>query len=172
MIGNLSLRKADFLRVGSLDDDYFGGGGWSGWEDIDFGYRAAQNGLRIRYNPNAVGYHNDYAATDLKACCRRMRIASRVAPILFKKHPGLKDSIAMFHDKGYISWRDDPPNIVLRKLARSIMIRPPARKALEVITGVVEALWPSPALLRPLYRWVIGTYICLGYREGLKAQHG
>jgi hypothetical protein len=78
----------------------------------------------------------------------------------------------MFRDMGYVCWRADPPHIILRKLARSIMILPLALKILEGITRAVEALRPSPVLLRPLYRWVIGTYICLGYREGLKAQDG
>jgi hypothetical protein len=91
---------------------------------------------------------------------------------LFPKHPELESQMAMFRDKGYVRWREDPLHIILRKLARSIMILPPALKMLEGITSAVEALWPSPVLLRPLYRWVIGTYICLGYREGLKAQHG
>jgi hypothetical protein len=87
---------------------------------------------------------------------------------LFAKHPELRDQLDMFRDKGHISWRDDPPYIILRKLARSAMILPLALWVLERATSTVDALWPSQVLLRPLYRWVIGTYVCLGYREALK----
>jgi glycosyltransferase involved in cell wall biosynthesis len=165
--GNLSIKRKDMMRIGDFDESFK----VYGWEDTDFGYRAEKMGLRLLYNPHAISYHCDYAA-DLRRACERQRWAARAAQTLFVKHPELRNQLPMFRDKGYMSWHDDPPHIILRKLARSIMILPPALKMFEGITSAVEALWPSPVLLRPLYRWVIGTYICLGYREGLKARHG
>jgi glycosyltransferase involved in cell wall biosynthesis len=166
--GHFSIRRADALAAGPWEE------GWKpyGFFDLDFMYRAHKSGLRMLYDPRAVTYHRDYAA-GLRQHCKRIRVAATKAVTqLFLKHPELEGQMAMFRDKGYVRWREDPPNIVLRKLARTVMIWPPALAALEGVTQAVEALYPSPALLRPLYRWVIGTYICLGYREGLKARHG
>jgi hypothetical protein len=165
--GNLSILKADLLRVGLFDETFRN----YGWEDSDFGYRAAQAGLRLLYNPRAVSFHHDHAIT-LKLHGERMRRAAQLAWILFKKHPDLARQMTMFRDKGYIAWHDDPPNIILRKAARTVMSLAPALKTLEGVTRAVEAMWPSPTLLRPLYRWIIGTYICIGYREGLKTRYG
>ena len=165
--GNLSLRREAFRRIGGFDERFQ----VYGWEDTDFGYRAAQAGLRLLCNPRALSYHHDYAI-NFKADGERIRQAARSVWTLFDKHPELEGQLAMFEDKGHIAWRDDPPHIILRKLARSVMIWPPALWTLEKVTEVVEMLYPSPALLRPLYRWVIGTYTCLGYREGLKTRYG
>jgi GT2 family glycosyltransferase len=166
--GNLSVMKDLLEEIGLLDEDFK----TYGWEDVDLGYRAAKLGIRLLYNPGALAYNNDEADVHWRRRCQQQHIASRSVAILFTKHPELRDQLAMFRDKGFISWRHDPPHILLRKLARSVMILPPALTTLEKITEMVEAHYPSPALLRPLYRWVIGTYICLGYREGLKARHG
>lgn len=164
---NLSIRRQHLLVIGPLDEDFRE----YGWEDVDFGYRAHKAGLRIMYNPRAIGYHA-FHATDLEKNCALGRVIGRSAVTLLRKHPELLEHLPMLWDKGYISWLNDPPHIILRKLARSVMIWPPALWALETVTQGVESLYPSPTLLRPLYRWVIGTYICLGYREGLKARYG
>ncbi len=77
----------------------------------------------------------------------------------------------MFHDKTPISWRTDPPRLIVRKLARQAASTRPAVWALQQLVRIVERVHPSPALLRPLYRWVIGAYIYRGYRQGLKDAH-
>jgi glycosyltransferase involved in cell wall biosynthesis len=165
--GNLSIKYKDAMQIGGFDESFE----VYGWEDTDFGHRAEKQGLRLLHNRYAISYHCDYAA-DLRPACERQRRGACAVHTLFAKYPELRGKIPMFQDKGHVAWHDDPPHIILRKLTRSIMILPLALKMLEGITRTVEALRPSPVLLRPLYRWVIGTYICLGYREGLKAQDG
>ena len=162
---NLSIRRHHLLVIGLFDEDFRE----YGWEDVDFGYRAHKAGLSIMYNPRAIGYHA-FHATDLKKYCALSRVTGRSAVTLLHKYPELLGHLPMLWDKGYIAWRDDPLNIILRKLARSVMILPPVLKTLEGITSAVEALWPSPVLLRPLYRWVVGSYIFIGFREGLRAR--
>jgi GT2 family glycosyltransferase len=158
------VRKDLLEEIGPLDEEFK----TYGWEDVDLGCRAAKLGVRLLYNPKALAYSNDEADVQWRRQCQRSYVASRSVATLFAKHPELRDQLDMFRDKGHISWRDDPPYIILRKLARSAMILPLALWVLERATSTVDALWPSQVLLRPLYRWVIGTYVCLGYREALK----
>lgn len=165
--GNLSLLREAYHRLGGFDERFR----FYGWEDTDLGYRAASEGLGLLYDPSAISYHHDYAV-DLALAANRARQAARSVWILFDKHPELQGKLNMFEDKGYLSWGQDPARIVLRKLARGLMILPPILNALEGITRAVEEICPSPALLRPLYRWVLGAYLCLGYREGMRERHG
>jgi glycosyltransferase involved in cell wall biosynthesis len=167
MIGNLSVKKGDFHRIGMLDDRLFSEKRWTGWEDVDLGYRAVKHGLQIRYHPRALSLHNDYSVADLGTFCKRAKVASQMAVALFEKHPDLEGSIEMFKDKGYISLRQDSFGVVLRKVIRAFMASSPVLRTLEAVTGIVESCCPSSLLLRPLYRWMIGTYIFIGFREGL-----
>lgn len=45
-------RRSAFDRVGFFDEDFFAYA-----EDVDWGFRAQLAGLRIRYEPSALGYH-------------------------------------------------------------------------------------------------------------------
>jgi hypothetical protein len=42
--------------------------------------------------------------------------------------------------------------------------------AMERTTAVLEARLASPLLLRPLYRWIIGTHLFIGFQRGLQDQ--
>ena len=39
---------------------------------------------------------------------------------------------------------------------------------MERLVHLLERVAPRPALLRPLYRWTISSYIYRGYRQGLR----
>lgn len=79
---NLSL-KAEFLRqTGTFDEDFRG----YGYEDIELGYRLQKNGLRLLYNPAAVGYH--YKHVRFADACRRAEAASSARRILDQKDAG------------------------------------------------------------------------------------
>ena len=54
--GNISL-KVEFLRENGIFDEDFR---TYGYEDMELGYRLIRRGLRLLYNPNAVGYHYKY----------------------------------------------------------------------------------------------------------------
>jgi len=55
---NLSL-KTHFLRENGLFDEDFKG---PAFEDIELGYRLKGRGLRLVYNPRAVGYHHKFVS--------------------------------------------------------------------------------------------------------------
>ncbi|MGA4670210.1 glycosyltransferase family 2 protein [Propionibacteriaceae bacterium Y1923] len=62
--GNVSCTRADFDAVGGYDDRYRG----YGWEDLDFGYRLAQQGVPIVLEEGAnVRHHMASVTTRIRA---------------------------------------------------------------------------------------------------------
>jgi hypothetical protein len=166
--GLLAIKRSDFFDLGLFEDP---GGGWPNWDDVDFGYRAHLQGFTLRKSPAAIGHHWDYALTDVRTAGRRWQRASRAAVWLFRKHPGLQRYIPMFADKTPPAWRQDPPGLLARKLARAATATRPVRWSLQQAARWLERRYPAPSLLRPLYRWIIGSYIFNGYQQGLKDHH-
>jgi GT2 family glycosyltransferase len=81
LTGNASARRADLLRVGSFDESFTG----YGHEDLELGYRLAQAGTEIVYEPRAVNYHcQDVGHDDQKA---KMLLAGRSTVRFYRKHP-------------------------------------------------------------------------------------
>lgn len=170
LTGNLSI-KSEHLSIMGLMDERFDRG--YAWDDVDWGYRAHRLGLRLLLNLNAVSYHNDYAATDLRAYCRRSRLASRTAVTnLFAKYPELEGTRPMFVDKMPVNWYLDSPALIARKLARRFASCRISLSLLEWMVRVLERHWPEPLILGSLYRWVIGGYTYQGYQEGLREREG
>lgn len=163
---NLSVERADFFEIGMMHDVAGDGPTW--WGDVDFGYRAARLGFRFRRSGKAICHHRDYGIRDLATASSRAQKAACMAVTLFHKYPEIQPHLPMFHDKTPIAWREDPPRLILRKLARQAASSRPAMWAMEQLVRVLEQRDPSPTLLRPLYRWIIGGYIFRGYRAGLK----
>ncbi len=138
------------------------------WIDIDYSYRAYLAGIPLRRCAGAVAYHDDYASADLATACRRMFRVSHWAPGLFQVHPGLRPHLAMFQDKLPVSWDNDPPRMLLAKLARPVASSRPVVWALNVSARLLENHFPSKRLLGPLYRWIISAHVFRGFRHGLK----
>jgi len=63
------------------------------WEDIELSYRLSQLGLKIRYNANAVTSH--YHKMDLESFGRRQYLVGKSAVYFYRKHPELKDMLAI-----------------------------------------------------------------------------
>ena len=64
---NTSL-KIEFLREnGTFDEDFRS----YGYEDVELGYRLIKRGLRLLYNPDALGYHYKYIS--FADACRRAK---------------------------------------------------------------------------------------------------
>jgi hypothetical protein len=78
---NLSLKR-DYLVAHGVFDEEFGG---PALEDTELGYRLAEQGMRIHFCPEAVGYHDH--PTDLDAACRRMEMVGRWANVIVEKVP-------------------------------------------------------------------------------------
>lgn len=164
--GLLALRGEAFAGLGGFQDP---GGGWPNWDDVDFGYRASRGGFHLVRVDEVVGEHWDHALADLTTACRRWQRASQSAASLFRKHPAIQFQLPMFHDKTPPS-RHDAPRLLLRKLARRLMSRHVVLAAMERTAAVLETRLASPMLLRPLYRWIIGTHLFIGFQRGLQAQ--
>jgi len=167
---NLALRREAFFDLGGFrdvvpDDAEHKGGLWA---DLEFAYRALQAGFRFRTVSGAKVIHRDYAVQSLGVAAKRAQMVSRLAIPVLRRYPELFQYAPMFHDKTPIAWGQDPPRLVARKLARHVASSRPALWGLEQLVHALEQRHPSPALLRPLYRWVIGGYIFQGYREGLR----
>lgn len=81
---NISLKKS-LLEKQKFDPAFAG----YGWEDIELGYRLfRQEGLKIYYNPDAMGYHDHLIAENSLA--ERMKQVGRSAVIFDRKYPELK----------------------------------------------------------------------------------
>ena len=50
---NTSIKKSFLLKAGMFDENFRA----YGYEDTELAYRLFRQGLRVRYNPRAVGYH-------------------------------------------------------------------------------------------------------------------
>jgi GT2 family glycosyltransferase len=157
-----SYKRSALRRLGGFDESFRR----YGWEDIELAFRAAESWLRFFYEPAALTFHRDRRAT-LAAHGERLRDSSRMAPFLFARHPELRGRIPMFADKEPIDWPADRLGLIGRKALRSLLARRRVRSLLETMTPLVERAVPWPALLRRWYFGVLGSYIFVGYREGL-----
>lgn len=165
MTGLLAIRTEDYHDLGGFQDPT---GGWPNWDDVDFGYRAHQRGLKIVRTPEAKADHWDYATEDLASACRRWEAAGQSAPRLFRCYPELFNYISMFNDKAPISPGSDSPGMIGRKLARIVASSTPVLLFLKWSAHSLEEINPHSKMLKPLYRWIIGGYLFRGYRKGLK----
>lgn len=157
-----SFKRSELERLGGYETSFR----QYGWEDIEFSYRAAQQGLNFYYEPRAVSFHQDQRNT-LATHGQRLRDSSRVAPIFFARHPELRNVISMYDNMEGIDWRSDAPRKIVKKGVRRLLATRPLMTTLEVVTPMVERMLTSPALLRRWYYGLLGSYILIGYREGL-----
>jgi glycosyltransferase involved in cell wall biosynthesis len=162
---NLSVEREDFFELGMMQDVAGDGPTW--WGDVDFGYRAMQAGYQFRRSGKAVCYHDDYSVKNLDIFCKRMRQAARISVLLLKKYPGVFHHLPMLVDKAPIS-RQDPPALIINKLFHAVTALEPFRWVLRLLVRGFEALIPDPRILRPLYRWLMSSYIYEGFHLGLR----
>ncbi len=81
LTGNASVAREDLMRVGCFDESFTG----YGHEDLELGYRLAEAGVRIAYEPLAVNYHcQDVPHDDQK---EKMKLAGRSTVRFYRKHP-------------------------------------------------------------------------------------
>jgi glycosyltransferase involved in cell wall biosynthesis len=159
---NFSLPRESFFEVGGFDQEF----PRSGFEDIEFAYRATQLGFDVVYNPRAAGDHHHTGT--LSDVSRWMYNYQASAALLMKKHPEIRGQIRHLRDKEPIQWGRDDLDLVVRKLVRKGLALPPAMWLVERAVSVVERWYPSPPLLRFLYWQVLGSHLFCGFRDGLK----
>ena len=163
---NISIEYNDFFRVGMMQD--IAGDGPTWWGDVDFGYRAHLHGFKFRRSGMSTCYHRDYSISSLETMSNRSYKAARMAVQLFQKFPEIQQHLPMFEDKTPVNWREDPFQLILRKLIRRFTSSQLCLSLLEQITNLLERTVPILQVLRPLYRWIVGGYIFRGYRDGLR----
>ena len=163
---NLSVERQAFFEIGMMQDVAGDGPTW--WGDIDFGYRAMRAGYQFRRSGRAVCFHDDYSIKNLDAFCRRVKKAAQVSVLLLQKYPELFDHLPMLVDKAPISLGKDPLPLVFDKLFHAVTAWHPVRGSLEHLVEWAESAAPDPRLLRPLYRWIMSSYIYEGFHLGLR----
>lgn len=163
---NLSVEREHFYSIGGMHDVAGDGPTW--WGDVDFGYRAFQQGMLFRRSGKAKCWHCDYSIADFPTSLARAEKASYLVHYLTHKHPGIITHLPMFDDKLPIAWRSDDPTKIVRKTFRSLTSTELVVDGMKAIVEKLERHYPKPALLRPLYRWISGAYIYRGFRHGLK----
>lgn len=162
---NMAVGREAFFEIGMMQNLGFSGS--SIWCDLDFNYRAYQKGFEFRRSHQAICWHQDHHTRALYSYSRRWSTAAYRSVVLFQKYPELMAHTPMFHDKTPINWGTDPPRLIVRKLARSLASTWAALWCMEQAVSALEKWRPASAILRSLYRYVIGGYIFRGYREGL-----
>jgi glycosyltransferase involved in cell wall biosynthesis len=80
---NISL-KVEFLRKNGIFDEDFPS---CLYEDFELGYRLIRRGLRLLYNPDAVGYH--YKNMSFADACRRAQLVAAAERVLQTKEAGV-----------------------------------------------------------------------------------
>ncbi len=80
---NISL-KTRFLKNKDLFNPKFV---YAAYEDIELGYRLENEGLKIKYNKKALGYHEHPMTYDF--VCKRLHKCGQMEVVLFQLHPEL-----------------------------------------------------------------------------------
>jgi glycosyltransferase involved in cell wall biosynthesis len=164
---NMCIRRDAFFTIGMMESLDFPGS--SIWCDVDFSYRAYRKGFEFIRSTKAICWHKDYTRENLDNYKNRMRTASFRAVSLFQKFPELISYLPMFSDKTPISWNQDPPGLIGRKVARRLISTNFTLWVLERCVNAIDKFYPSSDLTYSFSRWIVGGYIFRGYREGLRA---
>src|SRR5215207_4679930 len=162
---NMSIRREAYFKIGMMQGLDFPGS--SMWCDLDFNYRAYQQGFQFFRSTKGICWHRDYTVSNLDTHKKRVRTAAYRAVVLFQKYPELLVHVPMFYDKNPIIWRQDSPRLIARKLGRSMTSSRLILWSMEQIVHILEKRYPASTLLSILYRYIIGGYIFQGYRQGL-----
>jgi len=163
---NMSLRRDAYYSIGMMEGLGFPGSDI--WCDVDFAYRAYVKGFEFLRATQAVCYHRDYTARNLEQDAKRSEKAAYQSVLLFQRYPDILPHIPMYRDMTPIVWNQDPPELIVRKLARHVASSRLALRSMRGMASILDRHYPSPILLRPLHRWVSGGYKFRGYRAGLR----
>jgi GT2 family glycosyltransferase len=159
---NLSIRSCHWRSLGGFDEQF----PRSGFEDVEFAYRAKLEGFEIVSNLKALAYHNH--PMSMQQRCLQERNYQGSAALLFKKHPELWGTIAHLKDKEPLDLHHDTLYLIARKVTRQILALTPILGLMAGSYRFLERYHASPRLLRFLFWKIIGSYQLIGFREGLQ----
>jgi GT2 family glycosyltransferase len=163
LTGNVSVRRADFERIGGFDAGFTAGSSF-GDEDLEFGWRAVQAGIRILYEPRAVAAQVfDKRFRAIASDVRR----GGVADVRFAhKHPETRIHLRLGREDGLPPWE--------RRALRLGRTRPIAARAAAVPTiAILDLLgrWGARGTrLEHVHAVVRALVYGIGVAEGLSAQ--
>lgn len=161
----LLIAVNDFWSIGGFDENFPG----AGYEDQDLSLRAQAAGLQLVLDPTIVCMHDDRRLTR-KEFLDRLERGAGTAVLMWRKHP------SFFAERPLIRENDrprgsDPPELLLKKLAKSVASTRLASVVLETAVRIMERVDPQSRLLNRLYWWMTGTAIYRGVRTGI-ARYG
>jgi GT2 family glycosyltransferase len=160
---NSSMPRSDFERLGGFDESFSG----ASVEDLELAIRAWQMGIKVMFDPEIIGVHNDWAGFSIRDYCHRQRLYSRSEPLLWSKHGASHPRLKLVRENLPVAWREDSPALIMRKLAKRLMGLRPAQEILFGLCALLERVWPGPTLLWRVYRALLSAAIYRGFREGL-----
>lgn len=133
---NLSL-KTEFLRTcGQFDEEFKS----AAYEDTELGYRLSEQGMRILYNPAAIGYH--YQFFSFEDACRKMRSNGAATEVFFRKKAGQQ----VLRE---IQSRRSGPRYALARTFATVF-----SKALSPIQRLLNSNVPLPSIVYRIFFWV------------------
>ncbi|MGH9136851.1 MAG: glycosyltransferase [Acidimicrobiales bacterium] len=128
--GSLALERRLFDRVGGFDENFTAGGSY-GNEDLDFGRRLVNAGLRIVYEPTAISRQR-YVVTARQHLAQYDDVG-RADVALVSKHPELADAIFRSKRRGSAIHRVVAPFVERRPRAARVVSRGVVPLAVRVV---------------------------------------
>lgn len=162
---NLSMRRADLEQIGVFDEQFR-----NACEDWDLAIRAQRAlGTRFLYHEGITCLHNDQAGDLLRYCRAQQRGAHDTVLFCHKYRDWYRENgdAAIMRLNAPPSLADGP-HLLTVKLLKAAISQPPVPAALEWLIRGAEKLSAPAAVLRRLYRLLIGIYMRRGWQEGLR----
>ena len=152
--GNVSMEREFLIQTGLFDERFRSFGG----EDLELGYRLAQNSARFVFSPGALAYRFDYR--NIPATCRAMEVFGRDSlPVLLQIHPGLGEMFRL-HRLGSAGRRHEEKPFRMRSSLLLALFWPLWGTVARRVARVLNRLWAPAAL----FDYLILFHIIKGYR--------
>jgi GT2 family glycosyltransferase len=132
---NLSL-KTEFLRTCGQFEEGFKR---AAFEDTDLGYRLSKQGMRLLYNPSAVGYH--YQFFSFAKACEKGRANSDAARLFYQREAGQQVLKESWQRRTHVAYR------VAKRIATKAM------GSLGEARPLVDSRLPLPRFIYRLFYW-------------------
>jgi GT2 family glycosyltransferase len=161
---NLSMPRADFMRLGGFDQTFTG----ASVEDLDLAIRAWDSGIEILMVPSIVCMHDDWAGWTLADYARRQRLYARNEFAFWRKHGKAHPRSAFVRANLPIRLGRDRPVEVLRKGVRCMAGGKVMQRLLVVLCACLERCRVPDRVLWPAYRLTLSGSTYRGFDEGLR----
>jgi starch synthase len=158
---HLAAPRADLARLRGFDETFPA----ASCEDAELALRARAAGVRILYDPDNVGVHEDWAVS-LPRYCERQRSYSVADVLLYRKYADRAPRAALVRHNAP-AWPGDGWRERLGKAAKRCLATAPGRAAVRALSAAAERIAPDSRLSRRAYEVAVGLAIFRGVREGL-----